>query len=171
MALLMFLGFLVLGILSLRGVRWAYITYVLLGLLYFPAGVGFRLDPQPCEVALSIPLAIHSLTNYAHLVLFVWFFLMDERTIPNVSLVGFCLGRLSLHHDGGAGGVGPGRQRSRSLSLARFDSRHSRNRVGGRPSLSVEPNTRKAASHLGRSPATVPKTERVGFGSTRSICC
>jgi hypothetical protein len=35
-----------LGMLSLRGVRWAYFTFVLLGLLYFPARVGFRLDPH-----------------------------------------------------------------------------------------------------------------------------
>lgn len=74
----MFLGFLVLAILSLRGVRWAYITYVLLGLLYFPASVGFRLNPQPCELVPSIPLAIYSLTNYAHIVLFVLFFLMTS---------------------------------------------------------------------------------------------
>ncbi len=50
MKLLIYLGFLVLGISSLRGVRWAYITFVILGLLYFPASVGFRLNPQPCEL-------------------------------------------------------------------------------------------------------------------------
>ncbi len=75
---LMFLGFLGLGILALRGVRWAYIAYIVLGLLYFPVSVGFRLDPQPCETALSIPLALHSLTNYAHIVLLLWFFLMTS---------------------------------------------------------------------------------------------
>ena len=75
---LMFVGFLVLGILALRGVRWAYVTYIVLGLLYFPVSVGFRLDPQPCELALTIPLVLHSLTNYAHIVLFVWFFLMTS---------------------------------------------------------------------------------------------
>lgn len=52
--------------------------YVVLGLLYFPLSVGFRLDPQPCEVAFSIPLTIHSLTNYAHIVLFLFFFLMTS---------------------------------------------------------------------------------------------
>lgn len=75
---LLFLGFLALGILALRGVRWAYITYIVLGLLYFPVSVGFRLNPQPCELALSIPLALHSLTNYAHIVLLLWFFLMTS---------------------------------------------------------------------------------------------
>jgi hypothetical protein len=78
MKLLLNLGFLVLGILSLRGLRWAYITFVVLGLLYFPASVGFRLNPQPCELALSIRLAVFSLTKYAHIVLFAWFFLITS---------------------------------------------------------------------------------------------
>jgi hypothetical protein len=76
MKLLGFLGFLVLAILSLRGVRWAYVTYVVLGLLYFPVSVGFRLNPQPCESIPNLSLAIFSLTNYPHIVLFVLFFLM-----------------------------------------------------------------------------------------------
>jgi VanZ family protein len=78
MKLLVFLGFLVLGILSLRGKRWAYITYVVLGLLYFPASVGFRLNPQPCELIPNIPLVVYSLRNYQHIVLFVLFFLMTS---------------------------------------------------------------------------------------------
>jgi VanZ family protein len=40
--------------------------------------MGFRLDPQPCELAINIPLAIHSLTNYGHIVLFAWFFVMTR---------------------------------------------------------------------------------------------
>ena len=71
----------VLGILALRGIRWAYITYIVLGLIYFPVSVGFRLDPQPCALALSIPMAIHSLTNYAHIVLLLWFFLMTSAQL------------------------------------------------------------------------------------------
>ena len=78
MWILAFLLFFVLGVLSLRGVRWAYITFVLLGLLYFPAKAGFRLDPQPCELTFDIPLAIHSLTNYPHIVLFALFFVMTS---------------------------------------------------------------------------------------------
>jgi hypothetical protein len=76
--LLVFLGFLVLGIVAFRGKRWAYITYVVLGLLYFPASVGFRLNPQPCELIPNLALAMYSLTNYAHIVLFVWFFLITS---------------------------------------------------------------------------------------------
>jgi hypothetical protein len=81
MWILVFLVFFVLGVLSLRGVRWAYVTFVLLGLLFFPVRVGFRLDPQPCELAINIPLAIHSLTNYAHIVLLALFFLMTSAQL------------------------------------------------------------------------------------------
>jgi hypothetical protein len=75
MWLLAFVRF-ALGVLALRGVRWAYVAFVVLGLLYFPAKVGFRLAPRPCQLAFDIPLAIHSLTNYAHVVLFAVFFVM-----------------------------------------------------------------------------------------------
>ena len=78
MKLLVFLGFLVLVILSLRGVRWAYVTFILLGLLYFPASVGFRINPQPCELIPNMRLAVYSLGNYQHIVLFVLFFLMTS---------------------------------------------------------------------------------------------
>jgi uncharacterized SAM-binding protein YcdF (DUF218 family) len=65
-----FLAFGGLVVLSLRGVRWAYAAFVLLGLLCFPAKAGFRLDPTACQLALDIPLALLSLTSYAHVVLF-----------------------------------------------------------------------------------------------------
>lgn len=73
---LLFLGFLVLGVLSLRGVRWAFAAFVVLALFYFPAKAGFRLDPNPCQFTFDISLAVHSLTNYGHIVLFALFFLM-----------------------------------------------------------------------------------------------
>lgn len=63
-------------ILSLRGVRWAYLSFIVLGLLYFPVKVGFRLNPQPCEIMFSVRLAFHSLTNYPHIVLFALFAVM-----------------------------------------------------------------------------------------------
>jgi len=69
---------LILGLLALRGVRWAYVAFVMLGLLYFPTKVGFRLAPRPCQLAFDIPLAIHSLTNYGHIVLFALFFVMTS---------------------------------------------------------------------------------------------
>jgi hypothetical protein len=78
------LGFLVffllyaLGRISLRTLRWAYAACVVLGLLYFPWSVGFRLDPHPCELTFGLSLAVFSLTNYAHIVLFTIFFLMTS---------------------------------------------------------------------------------------------
>lgn len=69
---------LALGLLALRGVRWAYAAFVALGLLYFPAKVGFRPAPRPCQLAFDIPLAVHSLTNYGHVVLFALFFVMTS---------------------------------------------------------------------------------------------
>jgi hypothetical protein len=68
--------FFVLGFLAFRGARWAYLSFVALGLLFFPARVGFHLQPAPCDCRLTVPLAWFSLTNYKHIVLFAIFFLM-----------------------------------------------------------------------------------------------
>lgn len=68
------LVFVVLGALSLRGVRWAYATFILLSIAFFPARTGFRLAPRECDLAFSALLAASSLTNYAHIVLFCLFF-------------------------------------------------------------------------------------------------
>jgi len=70
--------FLSLGVFAFRRVRWAYVLFVALGLLYFPARVGFHFDPRPCEVALDAALALFSLTNVAHVLLFGLFFLMTR---------------------------------------------------------------------------------------------
>ena len=78
MKALVIIGFLVLGILAARGALWAYITFAVLGLLYFPASVGFHLHPQPCEGLPNMALAVYSLRNYAHIVLFVLFFIMTS---------------------------------------------------------------------------------------------
>ena len=78
MKLILFLGSLALGIVALRGKRWAYITLVVLGPLYFPASVGFRINPRPCELVPDLALAIFSLTNYAHILMFAWFFLITS---------------------------------------------------------------------------------------------
>ena len=78
MKALVYLGFLVMGILAARGARWAYITFVVAGLLYFPASVAFHLHPHPCEGAPNLALAIGSLGNWAHIVLFALFFIMTS---------------------------------------------------------------------------------------------
>ena len=81
MKLVASLAFVLLGVLSLRGIRWAYFTFVLMGLLYFPVSAGFRFNPQPCELTPSMQLAVHSLTNYAHIVMFALFFVMTSAQL------------------------------------------------------------------------------------------
>jgi hypothetical protein len=89
MQLLIFLGFAVLIILSLWGIRWAYIATIVLGLLYFPAAVGFHLKPSACQILFDIPLALYSLTNYKHIVLFALFFIMTRRQLRKQGWSGF----------------------------------------------------------------------------------
>jgi len=70
--------FIVLGVMAFRGVRWAYFAFIVLGALFFPARVAFHFDPKPCDCALNVPLALFSLKNYGHVVLFTIFFLMTS---------------------------------------------------------------------------------------------
>jgi hypothetical protein len=78
--------FVALAFLSLLGVRWAYVAFIVLGLLYFPIKVGFHVHPQACEVALDVPLAIFSLNNRAHIVMFAGFFILTIAQLNDVSL-------------------------------------------------------------------------------------
>jgi hypothetical protein len=66
-----------LAIVAMLGKRWAYVAFVVLGLLYFPASVGFHFHPRACELALDVPLALFSLSNYAHIRMFGWFSLVS----------------------------------------------------------------------------------------------
>jgi VanZ like protein len=43
---------------------------MLLGLLYFPIKSGFRFAVPPCQLSFDLPLAIYSLRNFPHIVLF-----------------------------------------------------------------------------------------------------
>lgn len=70
--------------LCLLASRCAYGVFVVLGLLYFPAKVGFRLPPFSCEWKFGFALAAHSLTNYPHIILFTLFFLLTYAQLPNV---------------------------------------------------------------------------------------
>lgn len=87
--LILFVGLLVC---ALRGQRWAYLVFVGLALVYFPARVGFRFDPKPCETALTVPLALHSLQNYKHIVLLALFYLMTWAQFrpPTSAAYGWC---------------------------------------------------------------------------------
>ena len=66
-----------LAILAARGTRWAYVLFIVLGLAYFPLQVGFRLNPRACQLVFDKDLAVFSLTNYAHIILFAIFFLIS----------------------------------------------------------------------------------------------
>ena len=48
-------------LIALRGKRWAYLAFVVLGLLYFPAQTHFRVHAPTCEQLL--PRACFSLEN------------------------------------------------------------------------------------------------------------
>jgi hypothetical protein len=73
--------FLMLAILALRGTRWAYVAFIILGLLYFPAIMGFRIDPHPCDLTFNTPVFVQSLSNYGHIILFSVFSLMTTRQL------------------------------------------------------------------------------------------
>ena len=64
-------------LLALWRYRWAYVAFAVLGLIYFPLNVGFRLDPKACEMLPSVGLAIYSLRNYPHIVGFSFFFVLS----------------------------------------------------------------------------------------------
>jgi len=64
------------GLLALFGIRWAYVTYIVVALLYFPLLVGFQFHPTACQLTLRPDLAMQALTNWGHIVLFGIFFVM-----------------------------------------------------------------------------------------------
>lgn len=68
--------FTALAIASMFRVRFAYVAFVVLGVLWMPARAGFHLAPRACETAMSLDLALFSLTNYKHIVLFAIFAIM-----------------------------------------------------------------------------------------------
>src|SRR5438034_11439292 len=64
-----------LALIALRGKRWAYLTFVLLGLLYFPAQTHFRVHAPKCEQLLpTLHLLVPLLHNYAYIALFAGFY-------------------------------------------------------------------------------------------------
>ena len=83
---LTFAVFLVLGVLAFLGKRWAYVAFVILGLLFFPARAGFHFHPKPCECALSVDLVLYSLTKSGHIWRFTIFFLMTAVQLRHYKL-------------------------------------------------------------------------------------
>jgi len=76
MKLIAGLLFFAFAILAIRGSRWAYAGFVMFILLQFPANVGFRMRPKACYLAVNPQLALSSLSNYPHMILFGIFFLV-----------------------------------------------------------------------------------------------
>src|SRR5881296_887013 len=67
-----------LALIALRGKRWAYLVFVVLGLLYFPAQTHFRVHAPKCEQLLpTIQVLVLSLHNYAYIALFAGFYWMS----------------------------------------------------------------------------------------------
>ncbi len=67
-----------LALIALRGKRWAYLAFVLLGLLYFPAQTHFRVHAPKCEQLLpTLQLLVPLLHNYAYIALFAGFYWMS----------------------------------------------------------------------------------------------
>ena len=85
---------LALAIPALWRVRWAYVLFAVLGLLYLPATIGFRLDPQRCDFEFGGSVIVHSLSNYSHIVLFAFFFLVTARQFrsPGWHALGWSVG-------------------------------------------------------------------------------
>ena len=63
------------ALIALRGKRWAYLAFVLLGLAYFPAQPHFRMHVPKCELLLpTVQVLLVSLHNYAYIALFAGFY-------------------------------------------------------------------------------------------------
>jgi hypothetical protein len=67
-----------LGLFALRGKRWAYLAFVLLGLLYVPAQAQFRVHAPRCDLLLpTMQVVMLSLESYARIALFAGFYWMS----------------------------------------------------------------------------------------------
>ena len=86
MSLLTAIVRLVLVVLALRGVRWAYAAFIIVSLAYFPARAGFDLQPRACDLAIDGQSALLALGKQAHIILFALFFLLSSaQTGPKPS--------------------------------------------------------------------------------------
>ena len=67
-----------LALIALRGKRWAYLAFVVLGLAYFPAQTHFHVHVPKCELLLpTLQVLVLSLHNYAYIALFAGFYWMS----------------------------------------------------------------------------------------------
>src|SRR5438445_4014167 len=68
---------------ALRASRWTYSIVFPLSLLYFPLKAG-GVRPVECEWTFSASLAVYSLRNVPHIVMFTIFFVLSVAQLPNV---------------------------------------------------------------------------------------
>jgi hypothetical protein len=67
-----------LALIALRGKRWAYLAFVVLGLIYFPAQTHFRVHAPKCELLLpAMHVLVPLLHNYLYIALFAGFYWMS----------------------------------------------------------------------------------------------
>jgi len=67
-----------LALFALRGKRWAYLAFVLLGLAYFPAQTHFHVHVPKCELLLpTMQQLVPLLHNYVYIALFAGFYWMS----------------------------------------------------------------------------------------------
>jgi hypothetical protein len=67
-----------LALIALRGKRWAYLAFVVLGLLSFPAQTHWRVHAPKCEQLIpTMQVLVLSLRDYAHIALFAGFYWMS----------------------------------------------------------------------------------------------
>ena len=66
------------ALLSIRGTRWAYVAFMLLAFVYFPARVGFQIHPRSCEMAIDLPMIALSLKNSPHIIMLAIFFVITS---------------------------------------------------------------------------------------------
>lgn len=71
------------AVFALRGHRWAYAIFIVLAFVWIPARTGFRLHWPPCDLRITLDLALDSLVKYKHVFLFGMFFLMTWVQLRN----------------------------------------------------------------------------------------
>src|SRR5688500_13144294 len=67
---------------SLWASRFGYALLVLQAPAYFLAKSGFQVSSPICQWTFGPALAMHSLTNYPHIILFALFFLLTSVQLP-----------------------------------------------------------------------------------------
>ena len=80
----------VLALISLRGKRWAYFAFIVLGLLYYPAQAHFQFHAPKCDQILpTLQQIVPLLQNFLYLALFAGFYWMSWVQLRDANGRGF----------------------------------------------------------------------------------